>query len=98
MFDARHGSRRDVAHICMVITDGVSRFPQLTAAEADELQKASVDVFAIGMFLNIYNIQRIFVPVNISCFIFYFTSDHRKFISTSGDTVTMTRTKCLFLL
>jgi hypothetical protein len=48
MFSAEHGSRRDVAHICMVITDGVSRYPEQTAVEARLLHQAGIDVFAIG--------------------------------------------------
>ncbi|XP_060568705.1 cartilage matrix protein-like [Ruditapes philippinarum] len=49
MFSAEHGSRRDVAHICMVITDGVSRYPRQTAVEASLLHQAGIDVFAIGV-------------------------------------------------
>jgi hypothetical protein len=48
MFSAEHGSRRDVAHICMVITDGASRYPRQTAVEASLLRQAGIDVFAIG--------------------------------------------------
>ncbi|XP_060597224.1 cartilage matrix protein-like [Ruditapes philippinarum] len=49
MFSVEHGSRRDVAHICMVITDGVSRYPRQTAVEARLLHQAGIDVFAIGV-------------------------------------------------
>lgn len=49
MFTIKHGSRRGVAHICIVITDGVSRLPQNTIGTADLVHKSGVEVFAIGV-------------------------------------------------
>ncbi|XP_053375389.1 cartilage matrix protein-like isoform X2 [Mercenaria mercenaria] len=49
MFSMKHGSRRGVAHICIVITDGVSRIPEMTLIESNLNHEAGIDVFAISV-------------------------------------------------
>ena len=47
----RHGfrSRPNVAHIMVVITDGVSSNPEVTQREAEAAKKAGIYVFAVGV-------------------------------------------------
>ncbi|XP_045171316.1 cartilage matrix protein-like [Mercenaria mercenaria] len=50
MFNSKHGSRSgDVVHICIVITDGVSRLPKMTVVESNLNHRAGMEVFAIGV-------------------------------------------------
>ena len=48
MFNRKHGSRPGVAHICILITDGRSRIPELTEKMAEEAHDSGIYVFAVG--------------------------------------------------
>ncbi|XP_045170648.2 cartilage matrix protein-like isoform X2 [Mercenaria mercenaria] len=49
MFSMKHGSRRGVDHICIVITDGASQHTEMTIIESNSIHKAGIVVFAISV-------------------------------------------------
>lgn len=50
---SRQFTRPSVAHVVIVVTDGLSQFPLETAKEASKLKKAGTYVFAVGVGDNI---------------------------------------------
>ena len=48
VLNGKRGYRSDVAHICILITDGRSRLPDLTVKAAERAHASGVYVFAIG--------------------------------------------------
>ncbi|ESO92425.1 hypothetical protein LOTGIDRAFT_233176 [Lottia gigantea] len=53
MFTERHGDREDVPNLIIIITDGVSAKPTLTKTAADEAKRRGIQVFAIGVGIDV---------------------------------------------
>ena len=49
MFTRKHGARPYAAHIAVVLTDGLSRFPWLTKKAAEFARSKDIQIFAIGV-------------------------------------------------
>ena len=49
MFTATHGARQNVSHIAIIMTDGKSNEPKVTAKEAAKMRMYGIHVFAVGI-------------------------------------------------
>ncbi|XP_052799564.1 sushi, von Willebrand factor type A, EGF and pentraxin domain-containing protein 1-like [Mya arenaria] len=47
--DPVHGGRKDVPWICIVITDGQSKFPQRTFKQAENAKSLGINMFTVGI-------------------------------------------------